>query len=108
LFDITVNTGSKIDIRGDGQLRIPDNTIVWNQDNKSYGALADALKSKLEGYALDGRLVAGDGGGDIITWTQDTSAHQWVITAAPIPEPGTLAFLGLGLGSLLLVRGRRA
>ena len=104
LFDITVNTGSVIDIRGDGQLRIPDNTLVWDQDGNSYGALADALKLKLEGYALDGRLVAGDGGE--IAWTHDVAAAQWVITA--IPEPGTLALLGVGLCSFLLIRRRRA
>jgi hypothetical protein len=104
IFDITVNPGSVIDIRGDGQLRIPDNTFVWDQDGLSYSALADALKLKLEGYALDGRLVVGDGGE--IAWTHDLAAAQWVITA--IPEPGTLALLGVGLCSLLLIRSRRA
>jgi len=103
LFGIVVNDGSVIDIRGDGQLRIPDNTFVWDQDGLSYGALADALKLKLEGYALDGRLVAGDGG--VIAWTHDDATAQWVITA--IPEPGTVALLGVGLCSLLLIRRRR-
>lgn len=104
LFGIVVNPGSVIDIRGDGQLRIPDNTFVWGQDGLSYGALADALKTTLEGYASDGRLVAGDGGQ--IAWTHDDATAQWVITA--VPEPGTLALLGVGLCSLLLIRSRRA
>jgi hypothetical protein len=74
-----------IDIRDRGELRVPT-----------------GLQSTIDGFINGGQIVAGGAGQSLVS---ATVSGEYVVSA--IPEPTSLLLLGLGLGSLTLIRRNR-
>lgn len=82
-YGLVIADGSKIDIRDGGELTVPL-----------------ALQGTVDGFIGADKIVAG-GGWSLVT---ATVGDQYIVSA--VPEPTTLLLLGLGLGSLALIRRR--
>jgi hypothetical protein len=80
--------------------------LVWTASAGSY-AVASITPGDQFGTSEVASLILGEAGSDVYPEEASNGFHNLTLTLDPVPEPTTLALMGLGGLSLLLFRRRR-
>ena len=112
--------GTVVDSQSSGSVSIPAGATSPTQDlsgsNTASNTYSSSLAQFLPAWTGSGSDIAlegvSGGGGNLTATFSDNGALSVLVTynygAAPVPEPGTIALVGIGLLALGLVRVKRA